>query len=50
MRLSAGVAETLARAMTRPPAHRFDPVLCTDDTGGVVGVVRVEDLVTASAR
>jgi EAL domain-containing protein (putative c-di-GMP-specific phosphodiesterase class I) len=48
VRLSAGVAETLARAMTRPPAQRFDPVLCTDETGGVVGLLRVEDLVTAS--
>ena len=27
---SADVAETLQRALTRPPAQRFDPVLCTD--------------------
>jgi hypothetical protein len=50
VRLSEGVADTLARAMTRPPAQRFDPVVCTDETGGVVGIVRVEDLVSASGR
>jgi EAL domain-containing protein (putative c-di-GMP-specific phosphodiesterase class I) len=45
---SAGIAETLQRALTRPPAQRFDPVLCTDPTGAVLGLLRVEDL--ASAR
>ena len=50
VRLSAGVAETLTRAMSRPPAQRFDPVVCTDETGGVVGLLRVEDLVAASGR
>ncbi|WP_034508738.1 EAL domain-containing protein [Blastococcus sp. URHD0036] len=49
VRLSAGATETLARAMTRSPAQRFDPVVCTDETGGVVGLLRVEDLVTAAA-
>ncbi len=46
---SADVTETLQRALTRPPAHRFDPVLCTDPTGAVVGLLRVEDLASASA-
>ncbi|MGY5882346.1 EAL domain-containing protein [Modestobacter lacusdianchii] len=46
---SAGVTETLQRALTRPPVHRFDPVLCTDRTGTVVGLLRVEDLASAAA-
>ena len=46
---SAGVAETLHRALARPPVHRFDPVLCTDRTGAVLGLLRVEDLASAAA-
>jgi EAL domain-containing protein (putative c-di-GMP-specific phosphodiesterase class I) len=42
------VRETLRRALTRPPAQRFDPVLCTDPTGNVLGMLRVEDLATAA--
>src|SRR5215218_564767 len=42
------VRETLRRALTRAPAQRFDPVLCTDPTGSVLGMVRVEDLATAA--
>jgi EAL domain-containing protein (putative c-di-GMP-specific phosphodiesterase class I) len=41
---STDVTEALQRALTRPPAQRFDPVLCTDPTGAVVGLLRVEDL------
>jgi EAL domain-containing protein (putative c-di-GMP-specific phosphodiesterase class I) len=41
---SAGIEETLRRALTRPPAQRFDPVLCTDPTGAVLGLLRIEDL------
>jgi EAL domain-containing protein (putative c-di-GMP-specific phosphodiesterase class I) len=44
---SAGVEETLRRALTRPPATRFDPVLCTDPTGAVLGLLRIEDLAGA---
>ena len=44
---SAGIDETLRRALTRPPAQRFDPVLCTDPTGAVLGLLRIEDLTTA---
>jgi EAL domain-containing protein (putative c-di-GMP-specific phosphodiesterase class I) len=44
---SAGVEETLRRALTRPPAQRFDPVLCTDPTGAVLGLLRIEDLAGA---
>ena len=46
---SAGVDETLRRALTRPPVHRFDPVLCTDRTGAVLGLLRIEDLAAAAA-
>ena len=45
---SADIVETLQRALTRPPPQRFDPVLCTDPTGAVLGLLRIEDL--ASAR
>jgi EAL domain-containing protein (putative c-di-GMP-specific phosphodiesterase class I) len=46
---SAPVTETLHRALTRPPVHRFDPVLCTARNGEVVGLLRVEDLAAAAA-
>jgi hypothetical protein len=46
---TAGVTQTLQRALTRPPAQRFDPVLCTDPTGAVLGLLRVEDLASAAA-
>jgi EAL domain-containing protein (putative c-di-GMP-specific phosphodiesterase class I) len=45
---SADIAETLQRALTRPPAQRFDPVVVTDPAGAVLGLLRIEDL--ASAR
>jgi hypothetical protein len=43
------VAATLQRAVARPPAQRFDPVVCTDATGAPVGLLRVEDLAAAVA-
>ncbi|MGR7024861.1 EAL domain-containing protein [Geodermatophilus sp. URMC 62] len=43
------VSETLHRALARPPAHRFDPVVCTDADGGVLGLLRVEDLASAAS-
>jgi hypothetical protein len=36
--------------VTRPPAQRFDPVVCTDASGAVVGLLRVEDLAAAVTR
>jgi hypothetical protein len=45
---SADITETLQRALTRPPATRFEPIVCTDPTGLVVGLVRVEDLASAA--
>jgi hypothetical protein len=44
-----GVTATLHKALTRPPAHRFDPVVCTDAGGAVLGLLRVEDLASAAA-
>jgi len=44
------VTETLQRALTRPPAVRFDPVLCTDPTGHVLGLLRIEDLAAAARK
>jgi hypothetical protein len=45
---SDDVGDTLRRALTRPPAQRFDPVVCTDPTGTVLGLLRVEDLASAA--
>jgi EAL domain-containing protein (putative c-di-GMP-specific phosphodiesterase class I) len=47
---SDDAAGTLQRAMARPPALRFDPVVCTDAAGAVVGLLRVEDLAAAVVR
>jgi EAL domain-containing protein (putative c-di-GMP-specific phosphodiesterase class I) len=43
------VTDVLRWALVRSPAHRFDPVVCTDPTGAVVGLLRVEDLANAVA-
>jgi EAL domain-containing protein (putative c-di-GMP-specific phosphodiesterase class I) len=40
--------EVVARAMTRPPHTRFDPVVCVDESGVYLGLVHVEHLVTAT--
>ena len=42
VRPSAQLVEVVTRAMTRVPARRFDPVLCVDDAGRLLGLVRVE--------
>lgn len=47
---SADIHETLQRAMTRAPAHRWEPVVCTDPSGHVLGILRVEDLITAARK
>jgi EAL domain-containing protein (putative c-di-GMP-specific phosphodiesterase class I) len=41
------IGEALQRALTRPPAQRFDPVVCTGPAGDVVGLLRLEDLASA---
>lgn len=40
----AGVREVARRAAARPEPARFDPIVCVDDVGVAVGVVRVERL------
>jgi EAL domain-containing protein (putative c-di-GMP-specific phosphodiesterase class I) len=42
------IGATLRRALARPPAQRFDPVLCADPAGRVLGLVRVDDLASAA--
>jgi EAL domain-containing protein (putative c-di-GMP-specific phosphodiesterase class I) len=44
------ISETLQRALTRAPAFRFDPVLCTDPSGHVLGLLRIEDLASAARK
>ncbi|SEL66678.1 EAL domain, c-di-GMP-specific phosphodiesterase class I (or its enzymatically inactive variant) [Blastococcus sp. DSM 46786] len=46
---STDIGDALRRALTRPPVHRFDPVVCTDPTGHVLGLVRMEDLASAAS-
>jgi|GEM_PF-599633 len=38
------LADVVRRAMTRPPAQRFDPVVVVADTGRPLGAVRVDEL------
>jgi len=52
---SAAVVEVARRLVARPAHCRFDPVVCVDERGRAVGVVRLErvllrlvDLKTAS--
>jgi hypothetical protein len=47
---TTGITDALQRALTRAPAVRFDPVLCTDGHGDVVGLLRVEDLASAAPK
>jgi EAL domain-containing protein (putative c-di-GMP-specific phosphodiesterase class I) len=48
MRVSVdtAVAEAAERAMTRPAGQRFHPLLCVDELGRYVGVVRMERVLT----
>jgi EAL domain-containing protein (putative c-di-GMP-specific phosphodiesterase class I) len=43
------ISQVARRAMTRPTAHRFDPLVCTDEGGRYAGLVRVERLVETMA-
>jgi EAL domain-containing protein (putative c-di-GMP-specific phosphodiesterase class I) len=49
MHADTSLAEAAARAMTRSAADRFAPLMCTDDQGRYVGIVRMERLVSALA-
>jgi EAL domain-containing protein (putative c-di-GMP-specific phosphodiesterase class I) len=44
--LSTGASELACRVATRAEDTRFDPVVCVDDIGAVIGIVRVEHLLT----
>ncbi len=45
----AGAGETLRLALGRPVEQRHDPVLCIDEAGHPLGILRVADLVRATA-
>lgn len=47
---STPIADALLRVVARTADQRWWPVLVTDVTGGVIGHVTIEDLVTASVR
>ena len=42
--------DALLRATTREPGERFQPLLCTDNAGRYLGIVRVERLIRALAE
>ena len=44
------VEQVARRATTRPPGERFDPMICVDNAGRYLGVVRFERLVEALAN
>lgn len=44
---SASVVEVARRAMLRPEPARWDPLVCTDAAGAVIGLVTVDALVVA---
>jgi EAL domain-containing protein (putative c-di-GMP-specific phosphodiesterase class I) len=41
---SDAAEDVLLRALTRPAAHRFEPVVCTDAWGQVIGLCLVDEL------
>ncbi len=46
------IAQAAHRALTRPEGHRFRPMVCTDNAGRFVGLVRMErvlDFLAAAA-
>jgi len=48
--LDTPVRDALLRAITRDRAHRYDPLIVTDNAGRYAGIVRLERLVTAAVR
>jgi EAL domain-containing protein (putative c-di-GMP-specific phosphodiesterase class I) len=48
--VSTPVEEAAQRAIVRPAAARFHPLVCTDNAGRYCGIVRVERLLDALAR
>jgi EAL domain-containing protein (putative c-di-GMP-specific phosphodiesterase class I) len=47
---SAGPSEVARRAIARPLRYRFAPVVCTDAEGTVLGVIRMDALLSCLAR
>lgn len=47
---TTSVREAALRAVSRPPAERGVPLVCTDENGTVVGTVTLTDLVVALVR
>ncbi|MDA0302664.1 MAG: EAL domain-containing protein [Chloroflexi bacterium] len=47
MRASTPLADAARRAITRPVARRFDPLLCVDESGRYAGAVRLERVIEA---
>lgn len=47
---TTSVREAALRAVSRPPAERGVPLVCTDESGTVVGTVTLTDLVVALVR
>lgn len=45
--VDTAVRAALERALTRDPAHRYEPLLCTDAAGRFLGVVRCERMIRA---
>nr|WP_084021275.1 EAL domain-containing protein [Cryobacterium arcticum] len=48
--LDTPVRDALLRAITRDRAHRYDPLIVTDNAGRYAGIVRLERLVTTAVR
>jgi EAL domain-containing protein (putative c-di-GMP-specific phosphodiesterase class I) len=44
---STQIVEAARRAMTRPPRHRYAPLVCTDGQGQVIGTIGIDDLMLA---
>lgn len=49
VKVTSRLGEVLRRAMVRPTVTRFDPLICIEEDGSVIGMVRLEHLVTALA-
>lgn len=50
LNLDTSLTDAVMRALTRPRAARFTPLICTDAAGRYVGVVHMERLVEALTR
>jgi hypothetical protein len=50
--VSAGtaVSDIATRALLRPVAHRFEPLVCTDAVGHVIGIIRMERVLDLLAK